>query len=186
VVDGAQQVGETLTNVATDAAETVAAPALSLAETVASRNGVIWSNPSYLGSDGYAQDYYPYNLTPAEVRFIIRHPFVARDFQSAANKALAEAQSRFPADQLHNGQGDAFRHAYWNALMTRAHGSSLAKEFADAHETNPNQPANEKEMDLHNNEVGRQIAVQNPNATDAQLAELVMQALREGRLRTIK
>jgi hypothetical protein len=125
-------------------------------------------------------------LTQAEKDFVWSHPLAAMTFKEDADKALAEAQKRFPPDTLHNGQGDAFRHAYWNALMVKHESYSLAKEFADAHETNPGQPAAEKDMDLYNNREGRLIAWHNPSATDEELANLVEQALKDGKLKTLK
>lgn len=125
-------------------------------------------------------------LMPDEQKFVMRHPLVAKDFQQDAETARKAAENRYPPNELHNGKGDAFRHAYWNALMTKRHGADYAKQFADAHETNPNQPADEKEMDLHNNEVGRRIAMENPNATDEELANLIMQAVERGELKTLK
>ena len=160
---------------------------LSMAETLASRTGIMaFGGGGYGYSSGSYNKYQPGGASPAEWWFAVRHPFAAQDFKANADNALATAQRLFPASSLHNGDGDAFRHAYWNALMTRGHGADLAKEFADAHESNPNNPADEKAMDLHNNEVGRQIALEHPNATDEELAGYVMQALRDGRLTTLK
>ncbi|MDI6756747.1 MAG: hypothetical protein QME32_01850 [Endomicrobiia bacterium] len=53
---------------------------------------------------------------------------------------------------------DAFRHAYWNAIMTRDVGYDFAKEIADNHELNrDNLTEKSKEMDLWNNHIGREI-----------------------------
>lgn len=125
-------------------------------------------------------------LTKAEQDFVKNHPLAAMNFKSDAEKALTEAQNRFPPETLHNGEGDAFRHAYWNALMTKDENAELAEEFATAHESAPGQPAAEKTMDLCNNAVGRQIAKDNPNATEEELANLVIQALKDGRLLKLK
>lgn len=131
--------------------------------------------------------YEMYNkLTQAERDFLWDHPLASMTFKENADKAFAEAAKRFPSNTLHNGEGDAFRHAYWNALMTKHESEALAKEFADAHETNPGQPAAEKTMDLHNNEVGRQIGKDNPKATDEELADLVEKALKDGKLKKLK
>lgn len=111
-------------------------------------------------------------LNKAEKSFLWSHPFASMTFSDDANKALTTAQSKFPSSELHNGRGDAFRHCYWNALMAKHEGDALAKEFADAHEENTDQPADEKKMDLHNNSVGRDIAAKNPGADDNKLAEL--------------
>ena len=60
----------------------------------------------------------------------------------------------------YNGKGDAYRHTLWNALATAKLGEILAKQLTDAHEIPDVGQINnqlEKSMDLHNNEVGRQI-----------------------------
>lgn len=56
---------------------------------------------------------------------------------------------------------DAFRHIYWSYHLTRAIGPELANEITDAHETAPGNTKNERLMDYHNNEVGRNYAAQN-------------------------
>jgi hypothetical protein len=89
------------------------------------------------------------------------------------------ARKSWPRNDGHN---DAFRHAYWNARLTAAFGESWAKQFTTAHEgSNPGSSTREA-MDLYNNEVGRRIALENPGATPAQLADKVKEALDNGRL----
>lgn len=101
-----------------------------------------------LGSD------YPWNnLTIEEKRFVIDNPIVAKQFYNNAQKAATAVYSM--AGQ-HNGIADAVRHAYWSALNFRDHGD-LAKRYGNAHEANPNQPILEKQMDLHNNNIGYEI-----------------------------
>jgi RHS repeat-associated protein len=58
----------------------------------------------------------------------------------------------------HNGPGDAVRHCTWNCLMTKCLGSKGAQRWGDAHEegTAPGRE-DEREMDLHNNQQGRDI-----------------------------
>lgn len=72
----------------------------------------------------------------------------------ASNLASSEAGRRFPGT-LYLGAGDAFRHCYWNALMTISLGSGTAAEFATRHEEVDSGVS--KEMDLRNNRIGRQI-----------------------------
>lgn len=102
--------------------------------------------------------------------------------------AYATANEYFPrTDQNGNaipgvddGHNDAFRHAYWNALLTKNFGEDFAAAFASAHEGVPNNPADREAMDLYNNEVGRRIAAENPDASDEELAELVYDAVQNG------
>ena len=99
----------------------------------------------------------------------------------AEKRAATEANLResWPRNDGHN---DAFRHAYWNATLTREFGVEWTKQFTTAHEgSNPGNSTREA-MDLYNNEVGRQIALDNPNASPQQLADLVKKALDDGKL----
>ncbi|GAB4247406.1 MAG: hypothetical protein Tsb0034_26620 [Ekhidna sp.] len=69
------------------------------------------------------------------------------------------AKQRFPECSLHNGIGDAFRHAYFSALNTQRMGYVNAKRLGDCHETEtPSNRQNEKAMDLHNNQWGYNYA----------------------------
>lgn len=90
-----------------------------------------------------------------------------------------------------NDEADAFRHAYFNALNTKYLGEDKAKRIGDAHEEldDEEKKKDEKfeiEMDLHNNEIGRNIAVNNPDATDEELKSLVIEALKNGELLKFK
>ncbi len=95
------------------------------------------------------------------------------------------AAQQFPGS-THDGHGDAFRHAYWNALMTQKFGEQWTREFATGHEkgggTNPHREA----MDLYNNELGRKVALANPNASPKELEDLVKKEIAEGRAVVIR
>ena len=104
--------------------------------------------------------------------------------QKSDNKGKAE---RFAENSelggLHNGPGDAFRHALFNALNTQTVGDQFTKELGDAHEEDrPNQPANEKQMDLNNNEVGRDVAKNNPDASILELGTMLLDKLESGEM----
>lgn len=119
-----------------------------------------------------------------------------RDFSGIKDRAFSEGVERFPdspvpanipagsanAWQGNDGHRDAFRHAYWNALMTQKYGETWTNAFATAHEGVPGNTANREAMDLYNNEVGRSIGAANRNATPEQLANLVEQSLNQGKL----
>lgn len=75
-----------------------------------------------------------------------------------ATTAARRAEELYPTS-LHNGRGDAFRHCYWNALMTLHLGRDQAAKVANNHEElADSQPAPEREMDLFNNAFGRDRA----------------------------
>ena len=124
-------------------------------------------------------------LNTAEKFVFAANPFVVGRVHDNANKALAEARKRFPAASLHNGEGDAFRHCYWSALMTRDIGFLNTKTITDAHENFEGNPDDEKTMDLHNNLQGIMIGLGNKRASDKELGDLCEKALRAGRLKVI-
>lgn len=103
------------------------------------------------------------------------------EFKSIRDDALAQANNRYPAAAQADGHGDAFRHAYWNALMTREFGSEFAEQFATAHEGSAD-TSDAEAMDLYNNEVGRRIAMENPDASPQELADLVQDAIENGEM----
>ncbi|MRX73125.1 hypothetical protein GJU40_13330 [Bacillus lacus] len=98
-------------------------------------------------------------MNSQEAKVCALNPIDCTKVKKAAETAKAEAERRYVSSALHNGNGDAFRHMYWNKLMTNAIGASEAKKFADAHEFGASgQPKNEETMDLHNNSLGRSNA----------------------------
>jgi hypothetical protein len=127
----------------------------------------------------------PVHVTAGEARMLEElSPFALRDLNQIKEAAAVEAKVRFPPQNGPNDTADnhtdAFRHAYWNALMTQRFGENWTRDFATAHERLPNNPATAEAMDLYNNEVGRTIATANPRATPAQLADLVQRAVNKG------
>lgn len=105
-----------------------------------------------------------------------------KEFSDIRQDALHVAEGKFDGKGLTDGHADAFRHAYWNALMTQRYGEEWTREFATAHERNPSSHHIPVGMDLHNNEVGRSIAQANPDASPEELATLVEQAVKDGRM----
>ncbi|AGT08889.1 LysM peptidoglycan-binding domain-containing protein [Paracoccus aminophilus] len=87
-----------------------------------------------------------------------------------------------PIKGAEDGHNDAFRHAYWNALMSDRFGEDFAAAMSTAHEGVPENPAAKEAMDLYNNEVGRRIARENPGASDEELANKVEEAVRNGEM----
>ena len=159
-----------------------------------SNNPVKYVDPT--GMEGYQQ------LTDSEQKFVRNHPFAA----SIARKNAEKASERVSGmDGQHNGKADAMRHAYWSASNTRDLGPEKAKEIGDAHEVVPTlgdvqrmlqsgvpeeeierfQPVEEREMDLHNNDVGIGIGLNNPDATDDELWNLIEEAWEDGQLKTL-
>lgn len=147
----------------------------------ASANVALDMPPGYLPGVSAWND-----LTPAEKRFIRAHLSESIDFWYASSDAAEVTTETFSGDDGKDGaRGNAFLHAFWNALMVAQHGVSLAEEYANAHE-NRQDDQRHINMDLHNNRIGREVAASNPYTKNPNhLAELVMEALNQGRLRVI-
>jgi len=101
---------------------------------------------------------------------------------------LAEANNYIALYGLtgaHNGNADAFRHAYVSAAMTQDYGSVAANLAGQANELRGDwngQPAAERNMDLYNNEIGRALA--SGTTTRAHIANATLNALNSGQLIT--
>jgi surface antigen len=121
-------------------------------------------------------------------------------FAEIKDKAFSESESIFsftgnvpeyvPKDEdgkkdywiSNDGHRDAFRHSYWNILLTKKFGISWTQRFTTAHEALPGNQIVREAMDLYNNEVGRKIASENSTADDAQLSSLLKTAIDDGKL----
>ncbi|MCP2256630.1 hypothetical protein LX15_000313 [Streptoalloteichus tenebrarius] len=120
-------------------------------------------------------------VTVGEARMLDRlGPWGVKDAYDIQKVALNRAERVFPQDGITDGHADAFRHAYWNALLTRRFGVEWAEQYCTAHERNPKNTGGSEAMDLHNNEVGRRIALAHPDADPDELAALVEKAVRAG------
>jgi RHS repeat-associated protein len=139
------------------------------------------------GSAAVSAFLYSKGMEKTEQKVVSENPIGATLIYMADNQETAEkfAQgSGLPG--LHNGTADALRHSTFNALMTRTAGEEVAKKFGDAHEEDrPGQPTSEKTMDLHNNSVGRQVALDNPNATVQELVNILVDKIKNGELKVL-
>lgn len=102
------------------------------------------------------------------------------DFYQIKLEADAEAEKRFPEGGNIGNHRDAFRHTYWNALMTERFGEAWTREYATAHERKEVNKAADEAMDLYNNEVGRTLAAANPDSSSERLAEMAAETVRNG------
>jgi hypothetical protein len=90
------------------------------------------------------------------------------------------------------GRADAFRHAYWNASMTRAVGRTTAESWANAHENGyPDNRATRRDlllsdMDFHNNTEGRRVGETYLRSSDGELREAISAALEHGDLVAVR
>ena len=85
----------------------------------------------------------------------------------------------------HNGQGDALRHILGSAQMAREYGPTLSNIFTTGHEYlfYPFEPHGAAmDMDLHNNQIGRELAAKYKTQAEVEQAalELLRQAQQSG------
>ena len=119
-------------------------------------------------------------LTPAEKKLVIRYPFAALDVNKAKNIAIGQTEDKFGENGLGN-RSDAFRHGLWNAEMTILIGEEKAEMFATAHEdkdvsgveSDGYTKVEHKNMDLHNNSIGRDIGSQNGSLNEKEMGNLI-------------
>lgn len=101
----------------------------------------------------------------------------------SAGSAKTASGEKFFGMSPHNTQRDAYRHFLWNFKMARSMGPERASAFANSHEVSDNGPSNERRMDLHNNAVGRLMAM-DPRFFELNSEEAGDIALRSGCLIT--
>lgn len=124
------------------------------------------------------------SLTDSEKKLLIRYPLAALKVNNARNVATSKTQKFFGYNGL-GDRSDAFRHTIWNAKMVTLIGVEKAELFATAHEDKDTtgyesdgfSKVDHRNMDLHNNIIGRNIGQYNLTATDEQLAQIVFTEL---------
>ena len=123
-------------------------------------------------------------LTDSEKKLCIRSSFDALKVNKAKNIATSQTEAKFGTNGLGN-RSDAFRHGIWNAEMTVLIGKERAELFATAHEDKDvtgteldGYPKTaHRDMDLHNNKVGREIGEKNKEASESEMADIIYQEI---------
>ena len=114
-------------------------------------------------------------------------PRIDEPYQGDTSQFLEHVQLDMPENddtRFEGTQGNAFRHTFWQASITKDFNEEIAKQVGDAHEDNAN-PIYQKDgysniseadnyADLQNNIIGREIGSQNPNAPMNELANKVL------------
>lgn len=98
-----------------------------------------------------------------------------------AKQAVDMTATNFPNIIPHNNKADAFRHAFFSVMNTFLLGKDPAKNLGDAHEEKLGNDILEKQMDLFNNNVGREL-FGGPYYSAAAFSQKVMSALQAGQL----
>ena len=135
----------------------------------------------------YAYNIFGKNATKEELLLVAKYPTQSVKVFNNSSTASSTASSLYKAETLYLGNGDAFRHAYWNALMANGYGVAFAKTIADNHERYNPGSALANEMDIYNNEQGRTVRrFGNTCYSEADLSNAVYSLLKNGYLKYIK
>ena len=114
------------------------------------------------------------------------------NFFEGRNISVNKAKETYGQKEEWQGKGDAYRHLVWQALMAKKYGDTAANLMGQYHELPLgrgvgaaawDQTAEEKAMDLYNNELGRKIAAQ--AKTPDQIYSLAKKAVDTGKAKFI-
>ena len=139
-----------------------------------------------------------YNISKEEAEKVFSQ-WMVNDTKKYQKKYGFDSKEKDAAFSTHNNEADAFKHTYMQAWLTANINEQAAKKLGDMHErdgaTN-NQPSGEENMDLWNNNQGREIGIEvqklmkeynvkkfTPEVNDL-IAEKVHQRMKAGKLIT--
>ncbi|MGQ3677687.1 DUF6973 domain-containing protein [Tenacibaculum discolor] len=142
-------------------------------------------------------------LQGAQKTWVLLHPFKAKKAFIVSREASRVSDSLRVSPLLDGdhagGQVDAFRHAFWMALLQQEIGENAARSLGKAHEKDnyktykdrkledgviPDQISSE--MDLFNNEIGLTLSRKDDNLPKKGLIYRVINAILQGKLKIIK
>jgi len=138
-------------------------------------------SPPFLSPTGVGASTYGLSLTASEAaifRELSDHDKLR--FIEIRKEAIAAGRAAYPSPDGNDDHADAYRHAYWTARLSHEFGPDFAQRYTTAHEALPGNQGPREAMDLHNNEVGRQVALAHPNASPEELRRLIADAVRRG------
>jgi len=142
-------------------------------------------------------------LQGAQKTWVLLHPFKAKRAFIVSREASRVSDSLRASPLLDGdhagGQVDAFRHAFWMALLRQQIGENAARSLGKAHEKDNYKTYKERkledgvvpdkissEMDLFNNEVGLTLSRKDNNLPKNGLMYRVINTILQGKLKIIK
>ncbi|GFD75542.1 hypothetical protein KUL113_49620 [Tenacibaculum sp. KUL113] len=142
-------------------------------------------------------------LQGAQKTWVLLHPFKAKKAFIVSREASRVSDSLRVSPLLDGdhagGQVDAFRHAFWMALLKQSIGENAAHSLGKAHEKDNYKTYKERkledgvipdqissDMDLFNNEVGLTLSKKGNNLPKSGLIYRVINAIHQGKLKIIK
>jgi hypothetical protein len=125
------------------------------------------------------------DLNPCEAVYITTFPLQAAGsfYNAIIAREVADAVACGGWGQADDVSINAFKHAYWNALNVRTIGNAHATAAGHAHECIGNSVSNR--MDRFNNALGRSIALNNPDADESELRQIIANSICNGEGRIV-
>lgn len=131
------------------------------------------------------------SLTSQEISLYTAHPIKAVKAKNCATIAENKTNEWYKNYTTWQGNGDAFRHAYWSALMTKKIDRDFAYEAGLAHEGlskgySFSEQVDDTKMDISNNYSGRILGDDNSSESDGDLAKIIKKACSKGKLKRVR
>ena len=138
-----------------------------------------------------------------EIRWAVFHPFSARNAfritERVVNVTDSIRDTGMVGKDSHGGELDAFRHAYWMAILSLNIGWRKSRSLGNAHEKSnyrsfkkarrkgkpDKHDAAAREMDLWNNNAGMATAKGYPDTKHTEMIDLIVEAIRDGKMKVI-
>lgn len=159
-----------------------------------------------IGKNSYAKTYEStsiinkpsINLSFREALWVITHPFITPKVYKLTKEAMKTTKkigNENILSDISGGNLDAFKHAYWMALLSQEIKSSKAQKLGKIHEYvnyisykrgNNGQDSIASAMDILNNEAGIKIGEANKNANRKELIDIVIRDINNGNMYIIK
>lgn len=118
-------------------------------------------------------------LSTGERQLILLNPIDGLATLGTVREVFAVSDNLFEDNfsSLEDGRGDAFRHSYWNWLISECCCVDWAAAYATAHEVRLDQTPSFYKiiMDMNNNKVGRDVFAANENASRAQAQQALLE-----------
>lgn len=160
---------------------------------LAVKSNVVCPYSSSCTTGGSDQETYLYfgQATGEEILLCANHPFKCTTANSLGKQASEKTQSLYNNYVLWQGNGDAFRHAYWSALMAMHIDRDFAYDAGLAHEGlkrdyNFELQGDDTKMDISNNFSGRVLGDNNKSKSDDQIANMIKNEVTNGNLKRIR
>ncbi len=159
----------------------------------------------FISFHSYSQTTYKsfFDLSTPEKCWVFFHPFKAKKALKISKETLSVTDSIKKVNVLdtdiNGGLLDAFKHSFWMARLGREIGNKAALKLGEAHEKGnyqtykknkkedgfvPDKPSTE--MDLHNNEMGAELSIQNPNVSKKVMINIVINEIKTGKMKILK